>query len=44
MFLACDRPSVETVTLRKYVMEFEQMRKFMIDFLRKFQGLGMKIA
>ena len=33
------RPShVEPVTLRKYVAEYKQMWKLMVEFLSKFQG------
>ena len=39
----CDRHSVEPVTPIKYVEEHEQMWKWMIEFLSKFQGRGMKI-
>ena len=35
---------VETVTLRKYVANYEQMRKWTFKFLRNFQGRGIKIA
>ena len=39
----CDRHSGETVTLIKYVTEYEQMWKRMGQFLSKFQGIGIKI-
>ena len=39
----CDRHSIEPVTLRKYVAEYEQMWKCMVEFLSKFQGYGIKI-
>ena len=39
----CDRHSVEPVTLSKYVAEFEQMWKWMVEFRSKFQGSGFKI-
>ena len=39
-----DRHNGETVTMNKYVAEYEQMRKFMIKFLSKFQSRGIKIA
>ena len=39
----CDRHSVEPVTMRKYVAEYEQMWKWIVEFLSKFQGRGIKI-
>ena len=39
----CDRHSVEPVTLSKYVAEYEQMWKWMVEFLSKIQGHGIKI-
>ena len=44
IYLAFDHHSGKTVTLGKYVAEYEQMRKWMIEFLSKFQGRGFKIA
>ena len=44
IFRACDRDSVETVILIKYVNEFEEKRKLMVEFLKKFEGRGIKIA
>ena len=41
--LTCERHSDETVTLRKNVVEYEQMWKFMVEFL-KFQCRGLKIT
>ena len=35
--------SVEPVTLSKYVKEYEQMWKWMVEFLSKFQCRGIKI-
>ena len=35
--------SVEPVTLSKHVAEYEQMYKWMVEFLCKFQGRGIKI-
>ena len=43
MLWNCDRHSVEPVTLSKYVAEYEKMWKWMVEFLSKFQGLGIKI-
>ena len=37
----CHRHSVEPVTLSKYVVEYEQMRKWTVEFLSKFQGRGI---
>ena len=39
----CDRYSVEPLSLRKYVAEYEQMWKWMVAFISKFQGRGIKI-
>ena len=33
----------DTATLSKYVAEYEQMWKCMVEFLSKFQGRGIKI-
>ena len=38
-----DRHSVETVILNKYVTEYEQMWKWIVEFLSKFQSSGIKI-
>ena len=43
IFRDCDRHRVETLTLSKYVTEYEQMWKWMVEFLSKFQGRGIKI-
>ena len=40
---ACSRHSNETVTLRKYVYKNKNMRKWMIEFLRKFENRSVKI-
>ena len=40
----CDRHSNETVTLRKHVTKYKNMRKLMVEFLRKFDNSGIKIA
>ena len=44
IFLVCDRRSVEPVTLAKYVAEYVQMWKWMVEFLSKFRSRGFKIA
>ena len=41
---ACNRHINETVTLRKQVTKYKNMRKWMIEFLRKFENRGIKIA
>ena len=40
----CDRHSCETVTLRKHVAKYKKMQKLMIEFLRKLENRGIKIA
>ena len=40
----CDGLSNETVTLRIYAPEYKHVRKWMVEFLRKFQNRGIKIA
>ena len=44
IFWASDRHNVETVTLSKYAAEYEHMRKWMGEFLKKFRGRGIKIS
>ena len=39
-----DRNSNKTVTLRKHVTKYKNMRKWMVEFLRKFENRGIKIA
>ena len=39
----CDRHSVGLVTLSKYVVEYEQMWKWLGEFFSKFQDSGIKI-
>ena len=34
----------ETVTLRKHVSKYKCMQKWMVEFLRKFEDRGIKIA
>ena len=41
---AFDRHSNETVILRKHVTKFNNMRKLMVEFLRKSESRGDKIA
>ena len=43
IFQDFDRCSVEPVTLNEYIGEYEQMWKWMVKFLSKFQGRGIKI-
>ena len=40
----CNRRSNETVTLKKDVTKYKNMRKCIIEFLRKFEYRGIKIA
>ena len=40
---ACGHHGIKTVTLSEYVDEFEEMCKWIIEFLSKFQGRGIKI-
>ena len=39
-----DLHSDETVTVRKHVFKNEKMQKWIIEFLRKFENRGIKIA
>ena len=41
---ACNRHSNETLTLRKHVTKYRNMRKWMIEFFKKFDNFGIKIA
>ena len=41
---ACDRHSNETATPRKHVTKYRNMQKWMVEFLRKFESYGIKIA
>ena len=43
IFRDYDRHTVETVILIKYVTEYEQMWKWMVEFLTRFQGRGVNI-
>ena len=40
----CDKHSNETVTIRKHVTKYKNTRTCMIEFLRKFENRGIKIA
>ena len=40
---ACNWHSNETVTLRKHVTKYKHMRKWFVEFLRKFENRGIKI-
>ena len=40
----CDPRSNETVTHRKHVTKYKNMRKWMVDFLGKFETRVIKIA
>ena len=40
----CDRHSNETVTLMKHDIRYKNMRKWMIEFLRKLDNRCIKIA
>ena len=39
-----DRHSIETVTLRNHVTKYKKQRQWMVEFLRKFENRGIKIA
>ena len=41
---ACNRHSNETVTFRKHVSNYINMRKWMIEFFKKIENRGIKIA
>ena len=40
----CARHSNETMTLRKHVAKYKNMRKWAVEFLRKFEKRGIEIA
>ena len=40
----CDRHSNETVTVRKHVTKYKNMQKWVVEFLKKLQSSGIKIA
>ena len=40
----CDRHSNDTVILRKHVTKYKNMKKYMVEFLRKFENRGIKIS
>ena len=39
----CARHSNEPVTLTKHITKYKHMRKWMVEFLRKFKNRGIKI-
>ena len=41
---ACDCHSNETVTVRKHVTKYKNMRKWMVEFFRKSENRGDEIA
>ena len=43
-FRACDRHRNETVTLMKIFVACDHMRKWMSEFLKKFEDRGIKIV
>ena len=43
IFRACDRHSDETVALSKTVAKYEHMRKWMVEFLKKFTSRNINI-
>ena len=40
----CDRHNNETVTLRKHVTKYKHMRKWIVEFFRKFENCFIKIS
>ena len=40
----CDRHRNETVTLRKHITKYKNIRKWIVEILRKFKNRGIKIA
>ena len=42
--MACNWHSNETVTLRKHISKYKNMRKLINEHLRKFENYGIKIA
>ena len=40
----CDRHSNETMNLSQHVPKYKNMRKWIVEFLRKFENRGIKIA
>ena len=41
---ACNRHSNETLTLGKHVTKYKNMRKWKVEFLRKFENRGIKFS
>ena len=44
IILPFKRHSNETVSLMKHVIEYENMKKWMVELIRKFENRGSKIA
>ena len=44
MDTACNRHSHEAVIFRKHGTKYKNMRKWMVEFLRKFKNRGIKIT
>ena len=44
IFRPCNRHSNETVTFGKHVTKYKNMQKWIVEFLRKFENRGIKIA
>ena len=44
IFGSCDRHSNKSATLKKHVIKYKNMRKLMVEFLRKIESRGDKIA
>ena len=40
----CDRHSNETVNLRKHVSKYKNMRKWIVEFIKKIENRGIKIS
>ena len=40
----CDGHRNETVTLRKHVIKYKNIQKWMVEFLRKVENRGIEIA
>ena len=41
---ACDRHNNETVTLKKHVIKYRNMRKYIVEFFSKYESRGDKIV
>ena len=42
--LACNRYNNETATLRKHVTKYKNLRKWIVEFLKKSESRGDKLA